>query len=258
MSKTRLRACKNISTDKLADLSDFIGDKVISAARKQIFQLSCLLNEDEEKYSEIKANANEIIKLQSEYCSYCNILANRNKIEFKKLHIKSALLDIKQNIAAYAERKNMEIDISVKDEVIAAVDIMKFYYSVLYVLRNSLENSCDGSKIRISVSITTKYVKIRISDGGKGMDKETVEHCSEPFFSKTGGLGLGISVAKNNIEAMGGNFDIKSEENKGTVVIISVLKADYLNEEKIVEVKDTLDDRGSIDEMVMTIFSSLK
>lgn len=258
MSKARLRSSKNISTEKLADLSDFVGNRIISAAREQIFQLSCLLDGNEEKYAKVKENSNEIIRLQSEFCDYCNIIANRNEVKLKRLHLKSALLDIKQNIAAYAERKNVGIDISLKSpEDIVTVDAMKLYYSIFHILRNSMENSYDGSKIRISVSNTNKYSKIKISDIGKGMDIETLEHCSEPFFSKNGGLGLGITIAKSNIEAMGGSFDIKSEEGKGTSVTMSILRANDPNEENAAEVKDMFDDRESIDEMVRTIFSSL-
>ncbi len=258
MLKTRCRASRNISTEKLSYMADFVGDRVISAAREQIFLLSCLLDENEEKYAKIKENANGIILLQNEFRDYCDIIANKNEINLKKLSVKSALLDIKQKALSYAVRKNVGIDLSIQDEnSIIAVDGMKFYYSLFYILKNSFENSQSGDKIRISVSNTKKYVKIKISDSGAGMDKETLEHCCEPFFSTTDGLGIGLTIAKNNVEAMGGNFDIKSEKGKGTAVFVSVLEADYAEKKNVSEIKDFTGDPEAIDEAAKMIFSSL-
>jgi signal transduction histidine kinase len=55
------------------------------------------------------------------------------------------------------------------------------------------------------------------------MDQEALSRIFEPYFStKATGTGLGLTIAKRNIELNGGTIDVKSERGVGTAVTISV------------------------------------
>lgn len=64
-------------------------------------------------------------------------------------------------------------------------------------------------------------VAIAISDSGPGMDAAALARAFEPYFStKAGGTGLGLPIAKRNIEASGGTVRMTSGAGAGTRVIV--------------------------------------
>ena len=67
------------------------------------------------------------------------------------------------------------------------------------------------------------YVRIRISDTGSGMDKETLQHIFEPFFTtkKTGeGTGLGLALAEQIIRTHRGHITAESTLGQGSTFYI--------------------------------------
>ena len=65
------------------------------------------------------------------------------------------------------------------------------------------------------------FVTIRVADTGVGMDEEALERVFEPYFStKTTGTGLGLPIARRNIELSGGTIEVTSEKGRGTAVSV--------------------------------------
>ena len=59
-------------------------------------------------------------------------------------------------------------------------------------------------------------VRLDVTDTGVGMDEEALERVFEPYFStKTTGTGLGLPIARRNIELSGGSIEVRSEKGRG-------------------------------------------
>ena len=62
---------------------------------------------------------------------------------------------------------------------------------------------------------------VTVADSGVGMDREALDRIFEPYFStRASGTGLGLTIAKRNVELNGGTIQVESARGRGTVVTI--------------------------------------
>jgi signal transduction histidine kinase len=96
------------------------------------------------------------------------------------------------------------------------------------LLGNAIKFSQEGSWINVSGRKVDGEVEIAINDEGIGMSPDQVDKVFEKFYrvdsSSTGkqGLGLGLALIENIIEAHGGRLRMESEEGKGTTVTFTL------------------------------------
>jgi signal transduction histidine kinase len=95
------------------------------------------------------------------------------------------------------------------------------------VLRNLLENAFkyslpDSQPVDVSAVHNRQAVVIRVRDDGQGIPEAQVARIFEPFFrvdpsrsKKTGGYGLGLSIAKRITEAHGGAITAENNAERG-------------------------------------------
>jgi len=77
--------------------------------------------------------------------------------------------------------------------------------------------------LRVDAAAEDHGVRIRVSDTGVGMDAEALARAFEPYFStKATGTGLGLPIAKRNVELSGGTISVASERDKGTTVELTL------------------------------------
>jgi signal transduction histidine kinase len=94
-------------------------------------------------------------------------------------------------------------------------------------LTNIIENALHAMGPRGTLTIVAARdeddVRIRVSDTGAGMDPDALARAFEPYFStKASGTGLGLPIAKRNVELSGGRIAIESERGRGTTVEITL------------------------------------
>jgi signal transduction histidine kinase len=97
-----------------------------------------------------------------------------------------------------------------------------------WTIENLVKNALDAMKgkgeLNVRLDIETGFVKIKISDTGKGIPKNQFSRIFEPgFTTKKRGWGLGLSLTKRIVEEYhkGKIKVIESEIGKGTTIQIS-------------------------------------
>jgi signal transduction histidine kinase len=81
----------------------------------------------------------------------------------------------------------------------------------------------SSSRAAPGFSRTTPAVVVEITDTGVGMDQEALAKIFEPYFStKATGTGLGLTIAKRNVELNGGTISVTSARGVGTTVTIEL------------------------------------
>jgi signal transduction histidine kinase len=86
------------------------------------------------------------------------------------------------------------------------------------ILVNALEAMEEGKgELTIRSAHVKGLVQVIISDNGRGMSAKDKDRIFQPFFSgRTGGMGLGLTEARNIFNAHGALLSVESEEGKGT------------------------------------------
>jgi signal transduction histidine kinase len=75
--------------------------------------------------------------------------------------------------------------------------------------------------LRLAARVEEPWLVIEIEDTGVGMDEDALARVFEPYFStKSTGTGLGLPIAKRNIELSGGTISVRSRKGEGTTVTI--------------------------------------
>jgi two-component system sensor histidine kinase AtoS len=93
-------------------------------------------------------------------------------------------------------------------------------------LTNIIENALhampgDGTLTITGTLRADNRVELTIRDTGVGMDAAALERIFEPYFStRASGTGLGLTIAKRNVELNGGTVTVESEKGIGTAVRI--------------------------------------
>ena len=93
----------------------------------------------------------------------------------------------------------------------------------MYALGNIIQNAIFYSKENVTVELNYNktQLKIIITDDGNGFSKDIIDKLGEPYISKNNqGMGLGIFIAKNLIENMGGNINFYNSKDDNAVVEI--------------------------------------
>jgi signal transduction histidine kinase len=91
------------------------------------------------------------------------------------------------------------------------------------IVENALHAMPAAGSLAVGAEPAEAAVRIRITDTGAGMDPEALARAFEPYFStKTTGTGLGLPIAKRNIELNGGTIAVESARERGTTVELTL------------------------------------
>ena len=112
------------------------------------------------------------------------------------------------------------------------VDKTQMHQAFLNLFLNAIQAIPNGGELKIEVIPITSYsldgfkqnfIKINISDTGKGIPPHIVQKIFDPFFTtKPKGIGLGLSITYQIIKKHGGTIKVESEWGKGTSFMINL------------------------------------
>ena len=112
-----------------------------------------------------------------------------------------------------------------KEKIIARLDKIQLTRVVTNLITNAIHalNNKENSKIDIRVFEKNKQVIIEVEDNGSGILEEDESKIFEPkFTTKSSGMGLGLPMVKNIIEAYGGTITFMSKLNEGTIFTVTL------------------------------------
>lgn len=113
--------------------------------------------------------------------------------------------------------------------------------SVANLLSNAITATLSGNCVTLSSAVDGSHrVSIVVEDTGSGIAEEDLAHVFDRFFRgdrsrnrRSGGLGLGLPIARDLVEIEGGHLDITSTVDVGTRVTVSYPRSVIVREESL-------------------------
>ena len=137
-----------------------------------------------------------------------------------------------QEVVSEFESQAKENDIHVEFmlAVIEDIDIdpLRIHEVLNNIFSNALRYTPRGGEVKVGLSEvgtgSEKSVTIFVQDSGSGIDPADLPHIFDRFYksSDSGGMGLGLSIAKYIVEAHGGKIWVESEAGKGTKISFAI------------------------------------
>jgi two-component system, NtrC family, nitrogen regulation sensor histidine kinase NtrY len=91
--------------------------------------------------------------------------------------------------------------------------------ALINLLKNAQESGSDPQEIELSVVHTDGQQRIAVQDRGSGMSEAVLTQALLPFYStKRSGSGLGLALAREIVEAHGGQIRLANREGRGVIV----------------------------------------
>ena len=158
-------------------------------------------------------------------------------LEIKKIKIEPDIMDINLLLEEVVDSfkpliidRKIEITYTNDEELYIIADYNRLKQVFVNMMKNSIEalEETTNGQIKIEVSEKNNNIIIKIIDNGCGIDKETLKHMNEPFFTtKVYGTGLGVFLSREIVKAHEGEIKYISKDNKTITMITLPNKKGY-------------------------------
>lgn len=148
----------------------------------------------------------------------------------RPINFELALLDVNQLCRACASAAQATPGAAIELDLDAALPVItsdgeRLRGALVNLLVNARQAAETGPTPAMPVRLVTRradqQVSIRVADRGAGIDPADMARVFDPYFTtKRGGTGLGLPIAKNIVEGLGGTVAVVSDPGRGTAIVI--------------------------------------
>ena len=138
--------------------------------------------------------------------------------------LRELVRDTVAGFESQAGEKGLKVELILEDVEEMDVDPLRIREVLTNVLANALRYTPSQGEVKVGLTESgidgERGVTIFIQDSGAGIESADLSHIFDRFYksSDSGGMGLGLSIAKYLVEAHGGKIWAESEVGKGTKI----------------------------------------
>mgnify|MGYP000480573685 CR=1 FL=1 len=150
------------------------------------------------------------------------VMQNEVKNNVQALNLYEYVENVRLSIQSLVFSNNAEIENKIDKEIFVKAIPAYLESIILNFLTNSIKYASNKRTplIVISSEMTSSYVTFSVTDNGLGIDLERhgkkLFGMYKTFHDREDARGIGLFITKNQIEALGGKVEVKSQLNQGT------------------------------------------
>ena len=177
----------------------------------------------------INASARHLLGLIDEILTFARVDIGRERVRWESMSVNHTLGDAAALVEPMAAAKDIRFIVELLEEDQAIqTDGTKLRQMLVNLLSNGIKFT-DKGEVRVSCSVNSGNLEVRIADTGVGIAAENIENVFEPFWQaeqtatrKTGGTGLGLSVTRKLARLLGGDVSVASKQGVGTTFLLTL------------------------------------
>ena len=134
-----------------------------------------------------------------------------------------SVVNVNSLLNSIATQRNVNkpsVEVEIDGQLSLTIEENDFHSILSHIVQNAQEATENDGWVKIQATQDDKYLRIAVLDNGEGMSEEFIKNrLFKPFDTTKGNAGMGIGVyeAKQFVEAQGGNIQVTSFENEGTI-----------------------------------------
>jgi signal transduction histidine kinase len=173
----------------------------------------------------------ELTLMVSNIMDSSHVEVDIQEVSMTAVPLAASVAHVLEIMEGVTRRENRCIELNISDDIVVEADDLRLRQIILNLVSNALKYSPAGSPLEISASVESQTVTLRIRDYGRGVPFEDQARLFERFVrlerdmnSPVRGVGLGLAISKQLVQAMGGRVWVESsgEEGKGSVFAFSL------------------------------------
>jgi CheY-like chemotaxis protein/two-component sensor histidine kinase len=204
-----------------------------------------ITEEERFQYTEIITNnSDQLLRIIDDILEISSLETKQVKIHNTRTNLHVLLNEVFAVFNIKAHEKDIELKL--KDDLEEGMGYVDIDQSkLLKILNNLLENAIKFTRqgyIEIGCRLENNELVFHVKDTGIGIEKENLSKIFHRFSQANasiaynyGGLGLGLSIANENIELLGGKIKVESKPGEGSVFIFRIPHKPYIADNTLKE-----------------------
>lgn len=174
----------------------------------------------------IEKESDRLTSMVEELLDFSNFTSGKVTLKREKVNIIDVVLQIKTQLMPRANRENIDFKVDFNEDIpFIFSDENRLKQVFINLLDNAFKFTPTEGSILLNLDIKDDRLIIRIKDTGCGIPTEELPRVKEKFFkgkSSNSQNGIGLSICDEIIKLMNGTFEINSELDRGTEIIITL------------------------------------
>lgn len=182
-------------------------------------KLGKLTKVQKEKLDIMAKNVDKLTNLINDMLQIPSIDAKDLELRKEKFSAREVIFEIVNDCKELSEEKGQSLVARASATLTLQGDKNLLEKAIKNIVVNAIKYTPAGGEIKISARADGEKVNIKISDTGGGIPEDEIDRIFDPFYTgdnKNGGMGLGLSIAKNIVESHGGRIWAESRVGKGS------------------------------------------
>lgn len=226
-NRAKTEFMRNVSHELRTPLASLIG-----YSRMLYDDATNLTPDQRAKVKGMERSGSNLLRSVNDLLSLSRIEAGKTELIAKKVALVPLVEEVLSVIQSLADQKEIALESRLgKLAGELRVDEEKLKHILLNLLDNAIKHTYSKGKIVLEVSEDNREFRFSVTDTGIGIRRADHDRIFEKFVkgdnakhAAVGGVGLGLAIAKNFVEAHGGRIWVESEEGKGAKFIFTIPK----------------------------------